>query len=91
VGLEPVAPAGGDALAHEHSGGGDFVVEPPSGRLLPIEVKATAQPGWGDVAGLRSFLEEYEDLVLGGLVLHGGTSSYRLSPKLVAAPWWKIL
>jgi predicted AAA+ superfamily ATPase len=69
----------------------DFVVEFPSGRLLPIEVKATAQPGWGDVAGLRSFLEEYEDLVLGGLVLHGGTSTYRLSPKLVAAPWWKVL
>jgi hypothetical protein len=69
----------------------DFVVELPAGGLLPIEVKAAAQPGWGDVAGLRTFLAEYEDLVLGGLVLHGGTSTYRLGPKLVAAPWWKVL
>jgi hypothetical protein len=66
----------------------DFVVEFPSGRLLAIEVKAMAQRGWGDVAGLRSFLEEYEDLVLGGLVLHGGTSTYRLGPKREATIAW---
>jgi hypothetical protein len=69
----------------------DFVVELPSGRLLPMEIKAGAKPGWGDVPGLRAFLDEYEDLAPGGLVLHGGDATYRLSPKLVAAPWWKVL
>lgn len=69
----------------------DFVVELPSGKLLPIEIKAAAHPEWRDVAGLRSFIAEYEDLILGGLVLHGGTSIYRLGPKLVAAPWWKVI
>ena len=69
----------------------DFVVELPSGRLLPVEVKAAGRPDWGDIPGLRAFLEEYDDLSVGGLVIHGGATTYRLSPKIVATPWWRVL
>jgi predicted AAA+ superfamily ATPase len=69
----------------------DLVIELPSGRLLPVEIKAAGKPGWSDILGLRAFLEEYDDLALGGLVIHGGTTTYRLSPKIVATPWWRVI
>jgi predicted AAA+ superfamily ATPase len=69
----------------------DLVVELPNGRLLPIEVKAAPKPGWSDLKGLRVFLDEYADLAIGGLVLHGGDEIYRLSGDVVAAPWWKVV
>lgn len=40
--------------------GVDFVIE-TGGRLLPIEVKATARSRLADCAGLRSFRAEYGD------------------------------
>src|SRR5262249_29457723 len=55
----------------------DVVLELPDGRVLPIEIKADAKPGWSDVAGLRAFLDEYRDIAIGGLVLHGGRDTYR--------------
>lgn len=61
------------------------------GKLPPIEVKATENPGYNDTKGLRSFLEEYGDRVLGGLLLHSGEKTYWISERVLAAPWWKVL
>ena len=69
----------------------DFVVELPSGALLPIEVKATTAPGARDTAGLRAFLDEYGDLAAGGLLLHGGNDVLTLGRGIVAAPWWLVM
>lgn len=68
----------------------DFVVELPSGAVLPIEVKATSTPGLGDTAGLRAFLDEYADLAVGGLLLHGGRETLTLGRGIVAVPWWHV-
>jgi hypothetical protein len=69
----------------------DLVIELPTGRVLPIEVKAGARPGWTEVPGLRAFLDEYRDLAIGGLVLHGGRDTYRLDARTVATPWWRVV
>ena len=67
----------------------DFVVETPH-RLLPIEVKASRRVSASDVKGLEAFLDEYPDLVDGGLLLYGGQETYRLTKRVLAAPWWKV-
>lgn len=69
----------------------DFVVELPSGNVLPIEVKATAAPTSRDAVGLRAFLDEYGELAEGGLLLHGGDDIVRLAKNVVAAPWWRVM
>lgn len=69
----------------------DFVVELPNGAVLPIEVKSTTSPGVNDTAGLRAFLDEYADIAVGGLILHGGAETLTLGKNIVAAPWWRVL
>jgi predicted AAA+ superfamily ATPase len=69
----------------------DFVIETPTGQLLPIEVKATAHPRTRDLASLQTFKDEYDELVLGGLVLHGGTDTYWIADGILATPWWKVV
>jgi uncharacterized protein len=69
----------------------DFVIELPNGTVLPIEVKSTTSPGARDTVGLRVFLEEYPDLAVGGLLLHGGDEILTLGRGIVAAPWWRVL
>jgi predicted AAA+ superfamily ATPase len=68
----------------------DFVVE-REGKLLPIEVKASANPGYNDSKGLRTFLAEYGKDVIGGLLLHGGDETFWISDGVLAAPWWKVI
>lgn len=68
----------------------DLVVE-AGGRLLPIEVKATARPRFGDAAHLRAFRAEYGRKVRAGLLLHTGTTLDWLAPDVLAAPWWRVL
>lgn len=68
----------------------DFVIERER-KLLPIEVKASENPGYNDSKGLRTFIAEYGDDVPGGLLLHGGTKTYWISERVLAAPWWKVL
>ena len=60
-------------------------------RLLPIEIKATANPGYSGTRGLRAFREEYPEQCIGGLLLHGGTETQWLSDRILATPWWRIL
>ena len=68
----------------------DFVVE-AGARLLPIEVKAAADPGYSDTRSLRAFREEYPENFLGGLLLHGGSETRWMSDRILAAPWWRVL
>jgi hypothetical protein len=39
---------------------------------------------------LHLFLQEYPN-ARAGLILHGGTETYRLSERIVATPWWNVL
>ena len=68
----------------------DLVVE-AGGRLLAIEVKATAHPGLADVRGLRLFRQDYPDRFAGGLLLHGGRATQWMAEGILAAPWWRVL
>ena len=68
----------------------DFVIE-SGDRLLPIEVKATANPGYADTRGLRTFKEEYPERCAGGLLLHGGREVQWMADRILAAPWWRVV
>ncbi|MGH8226479.1 MAG: ATP-binding protein [Steroidobacteraceae bacterium] len=68
----------------------DFVVE-WKGKLLGIEVKASASVGYNAAKPMQAFLGEYGEDVLGGLLLHGGKDVFWISEGILAAPWWKIL
>ena len=68
----------------------DFVVEAGE-RLLAVEVKAGANPGLGDIRGLRLFQEDYRDRFAGGLLLHGGRDTQWMAEGILAAPWWRVL
>ena len=54
-------------------------------QVLAIEVKQTTWPGYGDIAGLRSFLAERPE-TSGGLLLHGGREIRRVDENIVAIP-----
>jgi predicted AAA+ superfamily ATPase len=68
----------------------DLVVE-TGGRLLPIEIKATARPRLADARHLRTFREEYGRKARAGLLLHTGSALEWLTPDVLAAPWWKVV
>lgn len=68
----------------------DFVIE-RGGRLLGIEVKTTARPHPRDARGLRSFLEEYPETAVGGVLLHSGEETFWMSERVLAVPWWRVL
>jgi hypothetical protein len=68
----------------------DLVVE-RGADLLGIEVKATKRPRASDAKHLRTFRDEYGDSVRGCLVLHGGDQVQWLGPRILAAPWWRVL
>jgi hypothetical protein len=68
----------------------DFVIE-AGGKLLPVEVKATARPRLADCAHLRTFRAEYGRKARAGLLLHTGGTIEWLAPDVLAAPWWRVL
>ena len=68
----------------------DLVVE-VAGRLLPIEVKATARPRLADTVSLRSFRAEYGKRSRAALLLHTGTTLEWLASDVLATPWWRVL
>lgn len=68
----------------------DFVIE-VGGKLLPIEVKATARPRLADCAHLRTFRSEYGKKARAGLLLHTGSTLDWLAPDVLAVPWWRVL
>lgn len=68
----------------------DFVIE--RGReLVGVEVKATSRPRAADAAHLRTFRDEYGEAVRGCLLLHAGERVEWLGPRILAAPWWRVL
>ncbi len=68
----------------------DFVIETDGG-LLPIEVKASRRPGFGDTRHLRTFRAEYRDQVRAGLLLHAGDTTEWLAADVLAVPWWRVV
>ena len=68
----------------------DFVIE-ADGRLLPVEVKASARPRLGDARHLRTFRAEYGERARRGLLLHTGSTLEWIAPDVLAAPWWRVL
>ena len=68
----------------------DFVIE-AGGRLLPIEVKATARPRFRDARHLLTFVSEYGPAARAGLLLHTGDEVRWIAPGVLAAPWWRVL
>lgn len=68
----------------------DFVIE-AGGKLLPIEVKASARPRLADIAHLRTFRAEYGKKARAGLLLHTGSALEWMAPDVLAAPWWRVL
>lgn len=68
----------------------DFVIE-AGGRLLPIEIKASARPRLADATHLRTFRTAYGRKARAGLLLHTGTVLEWLAPDVLAAPWWTVI
>ncbi|MBI2959004.1 MAG: DUF4143 domain-containing protein, partial [Betaproteobacteria bacterium] len=68
----------------------DFVIE-SGGRLLPVEIKASARPRLADAKHLRTFRDEYGKKSRAGLLLHTGTALEWLAPDVLAVPWWRVL
>ena len=68
----------------------DAVIE-DRGRLLGVEIKASARPTAHDVRHLRAFRDEYGDSVAGCLLLHTGDETFRMETGIVAAPWWRVV
>lgn len=68
----------------------DFLIE-AGGKLLPIEVKATAKPRLADCAHLRTFRQEYGRKARAGILLHTGGTVEWLTPDVLAVPWWRVL
>lgn len=64
----------------------DLLAELGGGRIIGIEIKATAAPGADDARHLIWLRDQLEERFLAGVVLHTGTRSYRLDEKIVAAP-----
>ena len=64
----------------------DLVLEDPAGRIVGIEVKATATPRAEDFKGLRLLAEACGDRFRRGVVLHLGSEAIPFGEKLVAIP-----
>lgn len=64
----------------------DAVIEPRGGPICAVEVKAAATLTSRDSRGLRSLAEALGDDFGAGVVLHTGTESAPLSPKIWALP-----
>lgn len=68
----------------------DFVLERGSD-LIGVEVNATTRPRASDASHLIAFRNEYGDAVRGCLLLHGGERLEWLAPRILAAPWWRVV
>ncbi|HEX6086755.1 MAG TPA: ATP-binding protein [Thermoanaerobaculia bacterium] len=68
----------------------DLVIE-TGGKLVPIEIKATAKPGQADAKHLRTFRDDYGRQCRTALLLHTGDRVEWLAPGILAAPWWRVI
>ncbi len=77
------------ALHHFRTHGGqevDLVLEDSRGRVVGIEVKASATVTSSDLAGLRALAEIAGKAFVQGIVLHLGASQVSFGPGLTACP-----
>jgi len=76
-------------LMHFRDGNGnevDWVIEDAQGRLVGVEVKATATPHPRDFKGLRSFAATTGARFHRGVVLHTGTTAAPMGERMWALP-----
>ena len=64
----------------------DLVLEAPDGRVVGIEVKASATVRAGQAAGLRFFADALGERFHQGLLLHPGREAVPLGDRLWALP-----
>jgi predicted AAA+ superfamily ATPase len=64
----------------------DILVELGGGRLIGIEVKASAAPSAEDAKHLVTLRERFDEEFVAGVVLHTGPRVYELADRIVAAP-----
>jgi len=64
----------------------DIVIEDAAGRVVGVEVRASATPGRADFAGLRALRDLVGDRFVRGVVLHLGEAALPFGDKLEAAP-----
>lgn len=64
----------------------DIIVELPGGKLIAIEIKASAAPTSKDARHLRWLRDRVPDRFAVGAVLHTGPDSFRLDDDIVALP-----
>lgn len=77
-------------LSHARTKGGreevDIVAELPGGRLLGIEIKASASPKAADAKHLRWLRAEHPQRFVAGVVLHSGPDVIELETDIFAVP-----
>ena len=76
-------------LMHFRDGDGnevDWVIEDAQGRLVGVEVKASATPNSRDFKGLRAFAATVGDRFHRGVVLHTGTTAAPMGERMWALP-----
>ena len=64
----------------------DILIELPGGKLLAIEIKASATPSARDAKHLRWLRDRFPDRFVAGAVLHTGPDVIRLDESILAIP-----
>ena len=64
----------------------DIVIESSDGRVVGVEVKASASPGQDDFRGLRFLRDNYGDRFVRGILLYTGEQSLPFGDRLWAMP-----
>lgn len=64
----------------------DLVIEYPDGRVVGLEVKATAGPRGDDARHLAWLRDQLGERFIAGIVLHTGRFAYPLGERILAAP-----
>ena len=64
----------------------DILIETPDGRLIALEVKATAGPSRADARHLAWLRDSIGDRFVAGAVLHTGPDVFSLGDRILAVP-----
>jgi len=64
----------------------DILIELPGGKLMAIEIKASATPSARDAKHLRWLRDRFPDRFVAGAVLHTGPDVIRLDESILAIP-----
>ena len=68
----------------------DFVIETPH-QLIPVEVKSSRSVRISDARHLDTFMSDYGDRALAGILLYAGHEIYWLNERVLAVPWHVII